>query len=216
VVALLQSDSPDLRLTWNSADLQYVANGQLRQPLLGPSLLTALPCALSTCKRRLVFFFQPQRLVSVLNVGIFLYSLPMTPQQESGGQQPLHPYRTPGMDAACADAHLGSETKAETITEACCCVVVDACCIYPAQELLSSVLVLCNNMRTVMVMTILMVMVMRHAEWCSVAEHLASASFQHSKHTHQHCCHCLLGLMAHVLTKASIPQYISYVLSFCI
>ena len=111
-------------------------------------------------------------------MGIFLYSLPMTPQQESGGQQPLHPYRPPGMDAACADSHLGSKTKAETITEACCCVVVDACCIYPAQELLSSVLVLCNSIHVVMVMVmvvnILMMMAMRHAEWCSVLELLVT------------------------------------------
>jgi len=184
VVALLQSDSPDLRLTWNSADLQYVANGQLRQPLLGPSLLTALPCALSTCKRRLVFFFQRQRLVSILNVGIFLYSLPMTPQQESGGQQPLHPYRTPGMDAACADAHLGSETKAETITEACCCVVVDACCIHSAQEFLSSVLVLCNNIHTIMVVAVFTEVVMRHAEWCSVAETHGECNFS-KQETHR-------------------------------
>ncbi len=80
-----------------------------------------------------------------MNVGILLYSLPMTPQQESGGQQPLHPHGTPGMDTGSADTHLGSETIPESITEACRGVVINTCCIYPSQELLSSVLVLCST-----------------------------------------------------------------------
>ncbi len=88
---------------------------------------------------------QRQRLVSVMNVSILLYSLPMTPQQESGGQQPLHPYGAPGMDTGGADTHLGSKTVPESITEARRGVVVDTRCIYPSQELLSSILVLCST-----------------------------------------------------------------------
>jgi len=71
---------------------------------------------------------QRQRLVSVTNVSILLYSLPMTPQQESGGQQPLHPYGAPGMDTGGADTHLGSKTVPESITEARRGVVVDTRC----------------------------------------------------------------------------------------
>ena len=69
----------------------------------------------------------------------------MAPQQEPGGQQPLHPHRTPGMDTAGTNAHLSSETKAEAITETCRGVVVDAGRIYSPQELLCCVSVLCNT-----------------------------------------------------------------------
>jgi len=80
-------------------------------------------------------------------VGILLHRLTMTPQQESGGQQPLHPHRAPGMDAACADAHLSSKTKAEAITETGCGVVIHTCCIHSPQELLCCGFVLCKQSR---------------------------------------------------------------------
>ena len=80
-----------------------------------------------------------------MNVSILLYSLPMTPQQKSGGQQPLYPDGAPGMDTGGADSHLSSETIPESITEARRGVVVDTRCIYPSQKLLSSVLVLCST-----------------------------------------------------------------------
>ena len=119
--------------------------GRYKWPLVGPILLRALPYVLCTSNRRLLLFLQWQRLVSVLNVSILLYSLPVTPQQEPGGQQSLHPHGTPGMNTAGTDSHLSSETKAEAITKACRGVVVDTGCIYSPQELLCCVSVLWNT-----------------------------------------------------------------------
>ena len=38
--------------------------------------------------------------MGVLDVSIFLHSLAVASEEESGGEEALHPHRAPGMDAA--------------------------------------------------------------------------------------------------------------------
>ena len=79
--------------------------------LLISSILTligrrALPHTCHRCYWGLSSVVNWQGLVSVMYVSILFYSLTMTPEEESGGEQPLHPYRAPCMDAAGRDSHF--------------------------------------------------------------------------------------------------------------
>lgn len=135
---------------FQSCRIHFSGVGCQMTPRIPPSCLKSAPVqTLSLYSSCIMSAFsvlgQRQGLVCVCDVLVLLYSVTRTPQQESSGQQPLDPNRSPSMDPACADANLCSQTKSVAITEACSCIVVDAGCVHLPQEGLCCVFVLCTT-----------------------------------------------------------------------
>mmetsp|Transcript_22104 Transcript_22104/g.61355 ORF Transcript_22104/g.61355 Transcript_22104/m.61355 type:complete len:241 (-) Transcript_22104:1728-2450(-) len=79
--------------------------------------------------------------VGVGNPRVLGHDLVVAAHQPPCRHQALHTDRPAGVYAARADANLGSKTKAEAVGEPRRCVVVNACAVYHAQEVISRSLV---------------------------------------------------------------------------
>lgn len=68
------------------------------------------------------------------DVFVLVDNMALTPEKESGCEQPFNPNRAPCMNSAGTDANLRPQTESVAITEPGGCIVVDTSCIYLPQE----------------------------------------------------------------------------------
>ena len=83
--------------------------------------------------------------VCVLKMRILFYCLSLPSKEILGGQQAFHSHRASGVESSSRHPNFSSKTIPETVTEPCRCIDMNTRAVYPPQELLSQIGILCNG-----------------------------------------------------------------------